>query len=185
MREAMKLTILTAAALGAALLSSPAKAEDSVLRTLPTAVQKQIGDIRDACRENLGGEEDADVSGLKGDDGLATFTVSGANAVPVDELAFCGGECHHGVNCATGFTHDVAIYIRSGKSWRKALSVVASGPTFLDTDDNGKFNAFVLRVFAGDKGCQARRSPIIESRQTCARVLRWDEKAKQFVYKPL
>jgi hypothetical protein len=171
------------AALLAALLSPAAKAEDSVLHTLPSAVQKRIGEIRSACRDNLGGEENPNVSGLEGDDGLATFTVSGTNAVLIDELAFCGGECHHGVNCATGFTHGVDIYIRSGQSWRKTLSVWASGPTFLDADDNGKFNALVLRVFAGDKGCQARRSPIIESRQTCARVMRWD--GSKFVFKPL
>jgi hypothetical protein len=60
------------------LMSLPAIAEtpSSVLRSLPPAVQKDIGEIRNACPN--------DDLRTSGDEGLATFTVSGAQAVLVD-----------------------------------------------------------------------------------------------------
>src|SRR5262249_20913186 len=117
----------------------------SVLRTLPTDVQKDIERIRGACREQLG----PDTPVTSDDEGLRTFTMSGAQAVLIDELNFCAdGQCIHGVNCATGFTHSVAIYVRSGKTWRKALSTFASEPIFLSIDGTEKFRLMVLHVFA-------------------------------------
>ena len=74
----------------------------SVLQSLPTSVQKRIKEIRERClaieRENppYGTADD--------DDGLMTFTLSGAQAVLVDELSFCGGECYHGCRAGAGGT---------------------------------------------------------------------------------
>jgi hypothetical protein len=111
-----------------AAFAAEAHSEASVLGSLPTDAQKKIENIRAECRE----------AGLKtpsGDEGLSVFTVSGMQAVLVDALNFCdGGQCNHGVNCATGYTHSVAIYVRSGNTWRKALSADATEPIFLSAD---------------------------------------------------
>jgi hypothetical protein len=80
-------------------LAAPASAETSGLRTLPVKAQKGIEGIRAECRRVA---EQA----TSGDEGLTTFTLSGAQAVLVDELELCaGGQCIHGVNCATGYSH--------------------------------------------------------------------------------
>ena len=62
------------------------------------------------------------------------------------------------VNCATGYTHDVAIYVRQGNVWRKSFSVAATEPIFLSVEPYGtKFRALVLSVHAGwDLGCPVR-----------------------------
>jgi len=96
-----------------------------------------------------------------GDAGLQTFTVSGAQAVLVDSLNFCGGQqtCFHGINCATGYTHSVTIDIRRGNAWKKSFSVDATEPVFLSVEpyvENPKFRALVLSVHAGDLGCPVR-----------------------------
>src|SRR5262249_55085411 len=56
------------------------------------------------------------IRNTSGDEGLEAFTVSGAQAVLVDALNFYGGGrlCIKSVNCATGYTHSVAIYVRYG-----------------------------------------------------------------------
>jgi hypothetical protein len=123
-----------------------------------------------------------------GDEGLATFTVSGAQAVVVDELKFCGGgQCTHGVNCATGYTHSVAIYVRYGNVWRKSFSVDATEPIFLSIEpyaDN--FRALVLSVHAGwDLGCPVRNKNDLTAwkREKCDFVVKWD--GTKFTHKPL
>ena len=130
----------------AALFTSHALAEAPILRSLPSNVQKEIDKIRQSCRE-------IDSSTVaEGDEGLRTFTVSGAQAVLIDELNVCGSgfDCIHGVNCATGYTHDVAIYVRAGDVWRKAFSVAATEPIFLSIDPyTDKFRALVLSVHGG------------------------------------
>lgn len=97
----------------------------------------------------------------------------------VDQLNFCGHgqDCIHGVNCATGFTHSVAIYVRTGKSWRKALSLYASEPVMLGLDNGtDEFKALVLNVFSGDLGCPVRANvPLsVRSRETCLAVVKWN-----------
>jgi uncharacterized protein len=143
-----------------------ADAQSSIFGTLPAEVQKDIEAIRAACRE---GPNERNTSG---DEGLRTFTVAGAPAVLVDELNFCaGGECIHGVNCATGYTHNVAIYVRSGTTWRKALSTFASEPIFLSVDYGTEtFRLMVLHVFSGDWGCPDRGN----SRGKCPAIVRWN-----------
>jgi hypothetical protein len=55
------------------------------LQSLPPKVQKQIEDVRASCREYLStANRLASVS--SGDDGLETFTVSGLEAVMINEL---------------------------------------------------------------------------------------------------
>jgi hypothetical protein len=112
----------------------------TVLQTLPAEAQKDIERVRASCREAGGA-----LRTTSGDEGLIKFTVQGAQAVLVDELNFCDdGQCNHGINCATGFTHDVAIYIRSGKSWRKALSRSATELRVLTDNFAARFDAEYL-----------------------------------------
>jgi hypothetical protein len=98
-------------------LPAIAETPSHVLRSLPAAVQKEIGEIRNACPSNE--------KNTSGDGGLQTFTVSGAQAVLIDELNFCGEgrTCIHSVNCATGYTHQVEIYVRRRNVWTKSFSV--------------------------------------------------------------
>jgi hypothetical protein len=135
-------------------------AEEAILRSLPSDVQKEIERVRQSCREL--GPVTSDYTPprvTEGDEGLITFTVSDVQAVLVDEVQFCGSgfDCFHAINCATGFTHRVAIYIRTGESWTNSLSTFASEPVLLSVEyGTGKFKALVLKVFPGDWGCPVR-----------------------------
>jgi hypothetical protein len=83
----------------------------------------------------------------------------------------------HGVNCATGFTHSVAIYVRSGKVWRKSFSVDATEPIFLSTEPyTDKFRGLVLSVHGGDVGCPVKNKndPTAWKREKCDFVIKWD-----------
>jgi hypothetical protein len=173
----------------ATLFTSHAIAEAPILRSLPSDVQKEIERVRQSGRGLGPATSDYTPPRVtEGDEGLITFTVSGAQAVLVDELNFCGGgfECMHGTNCATGFTHRVAIYIRTGNSWKKSLSIFASEPVLLSVEyGTEKFKALVLKVFSGDWECPVRTDapPHIQSRDTCAAVVKWD--GTSFVHKLL
>jgi hypothetical protein len=122
--------LLTVAALAA--LTTMAYAENSVLKSLPTEVQKQIADVRTSC------------SGkriTRGDEGLKRLTFKGSPAVLVDTY------------CGTGDTHSVEIY-----AWKKVFSTWTQGPVRLNTD-HGDFKSMDLRVFAGDHGCPESDRP--------------------------
>jgi hypothetical protein len=155
-------------------LTAYATAEAPILRSLPFDVQKEIGRVRQACRGAVPCTSDNDPPRVtKDDEGLISFSVSGKQAVLVDELNFCGGggNCFDGVNCATGFTHNIAIYVRSGNAWRKALSTFASEPVLLRIENGTQtFKSLVLKVFPGDWGCPPRTN----YRDTCAAVVKWD-----------
>ena len=165
----------------AMLIFSRAPAQAPILKSLPSDVQQRIEGIRELCpsTERV----------TKGDEGLQFFTVSGAQAVLVDELDFCGGGCMHGINCATGYTHDVAIYIRQGGTWRKLFSVAATEPIFLSIEpdsENPRFRALVLSVHAGwDWGCPVRNKddPTAWKHEKCDFLVKWD--GSRFVHKPL
>ena len=173
---------LAVAVLSAAMIA-PVAAETSILRSLPSTVQKEIQGVRESCP--------VDEKNTSGDDGLQTFTVSGAQAILVDSLNFCGGQqtCFHGINCATGYTHSVTIYIRRGNAWKKSFSVDATEPVFLSVEpyvENPKFRALVLSVHAGwDLGCPVRNKndPTAWKREKCDFVVKWD--GTKFTYKPL
>jgi hypothetical protein len=160
-----------------------AETPSPVLRSLPPAVQKEIEQVRESCP--------LDEKNTSGDEGLQTFTVSGAQAVLVDTLNFCGEgrRCLHSVNCATGYTHSVAIYVRYGNVWRKSFSVDATEPIFLSVEpyaENPKFRALVLSVHAGwDLGCPVRNKNdgTAWKREKCDFVVKWD--GTKFTYKPL
>ena len=185
----MKKTLLIAAALttSAYTFSSGAtpEAASPVLQSLPAEVQKEIEDVRAGCRGYL------DAMGIdasqtwfspsagevqsvsSGDEGLEVFTVSGAQAVMVNVLELCGGQCIRAINCTNRGSYNVAIYVRSGSAWRKALSTEATGRVFLSTTDytvntdgtvifdgGKKFKALVLNVLGGNKGCPTRDIPL-------------------------
>jgi hypothetical protein len=167
------------------LMRLPAIAEtpSQVLRSLPPTVQKEIGEIRNDCP--------GDEKNTSGDEGLQTFTVSGAQAVLVDQLNFCGGglTCIHGVNCATGYTHQVEIYVRRGNVWTKSFSIQATEPIFLSVEpsEHPKFRALVLSVGGGDDilGCpiQNKNDPTAGKHEKCDFVVKWD--GTKFTHKPL
>jgi hypothetical protein len=193
--------LLLAAVVLSIVVAAPATAEDSILKSLPDEVQKEIEDVRAGCREQLmrldGKEGRADlawkVPGVSsGDEGLDVFTVSGSQAVMVDDLELCGGECVKWANCSNRGAYGVAIYIRSGKGWRKALSTEATGRVFLSTDMNDKFKALVVNVFSGNKDCPTRDVVVRKGResypfpawkQSCAAVVKWN--GTKFTFKPL
>lgn len=144
------------AALETLAATSESAAHASILKSLPSDVQKEIEGVRQSCRELGPATSDYTPPRVtEGDEGLVTFKVSDGQAVLVDELNFCGDgfECIHGVNCATGYTHDINIYVRSGRVWRNALSTFASEPIFLSIEHSTeKFRLMVLHVFAGETG---------------------------------
>ena len=187
------LTIATALMTGAYALSSGAQEAASLLGSLPAEVQKDIGDIRARCRVHLVNADETRVS--SGDEGLEVFTVSGVQAVMIDERELCDG-CFKGANCSNRGSYDVTIYLRSGKAWRKALSTEATGSVFLSTDrvkDPAAFKALVLNVFGGNKDCPTRDIPLGRVgkerlflpawKQSCAAVVKWN--GTKFTYKPL
>ena len=174
----------------ATLFTTHATAETSILRSLPSDVQKEIEGIRQSCRELGPATSDYTPPRVtEGDEGLITFTVSGAQAILLDQLNFCGSgfECIHGVNCATGFTHSVAIHVRYGNVWRKSFSVDATEPIFLSIEPyTDKFRALVLSVHGGwDLGCPVRNrnDPTAWKHEKCDFVVKWD--GTKFTYMPL
>lgn len=94
------------------------------------------------------------------------------------------------MNCATGYTHQVEIYVRRGKVWTKPFSIQATEPIFLSVEpgvENPKFRALVLSVHGGDDilGCPIRNKndPTAWKYEKCDFVLRWD--GTKFTHKPL
>ena len=109
----MKKLLLAAVAL-LTVAATPAVAENSVLRSLPTDVQKDIEETRTSCRS----------SGLavtSDDGGLPQFTLGGRKAVLVDPVVLCGG-CHPGYNCSNRGTRLVRVIALTGNAWRIVLS---------------------------------------------------------------
>ena len=178
------------------LVAIPAIAEDSVLRSLPAEVQKNIEKVRAACRREAMGD-DADQSSSSssanrgrsvpsGDEGLEVFTVAGAQAVMVSNLELCG-RCFKSANCSNPESYDLDICIRSGNTWKKALSTGAVRRVFLSTtelDDPPKFKALVLSVFSGNKDYPTHNvSGYPAWKQSCDAVVKWN--GRKFTYKPL
>ena len=84
--------------------------------------------VRDACREQLAEGTAEDQAWVTYPDyGLTRFTVSGLQAVMVK-----------GAACSTRGTYDLAIYVRPGKTWRKALASEVVGHVFLSTGYDDK-----------------------------------------------
>jgi hypothetical protein len=52
---------------------------------------------------------------------------------------------------------------------------------------HSKFRALVISVHGGDEGCPVRNKSDLTAwkKEKCDFTVKWDEKAKQFVYKPL
>jgi hypothetical protein len=117
-----------------------AETPSSVLQSLPAEVQKHIEDTRAECRAYWNRHGIADPSDLwpllvsSGDEGLISFTLSGARAVIVSDLHLCGDQCIKSVTCSTAGGSSFDIYVRTGNAWRNVLSTTASGPEFLSLD---------------------------------------------------
>jgi hypothetical protein len=177
-------------------------AEDApLLRSLPTEVQGEIEGVRARCPEYIDSVKGIDsVEGsdytpqvvTSGDGGLIQFTLSGAQAVMVDDVELCGGASFKGVNYSNRGSHSVVVYVRSRNSWRKILSTDAGEKVFLSVDDNSGFKALVMSVLGGNKGCPTRpvlvreggKSHVYQSwKHYCDVVVRWD--GTGFTYRPL
>ena len=85
--------------------------------------------------------------------------MSPAQAVMVSDLELCGGQCLRGANCSNPGSYYIAIYVRSGKAWRKASRPRPPGGFFLSRGDNDKFKVPVLNVFSGNKDCSTHDIP--------------------------
>ena len=191
------LLIATALTTSAYTFSSGATQEAAslVLQSLPAEAQKGIEDVRAACRDYLNNVDPSQLRSVSsGDDGLGLFTVSGMQAVMVNHLELCGGQCLRGANCSNRGSNPIIIYVRSRNTWREALSTEAVGRVFLSTsdDDPPKFKALVLSVFGGNKDCLTHDVVMREGKeryvfpawkQSCDAVVKWN--GTKFTYKRL
>ena len=109
------------------------------------------------------------------DAGLTLFTLSGGlQAVMVNHYELCDGKYFKGANYNNRGGHLVSIFVRYGKTWKKALEEDVHD-VFLSlsggANDNAKFRAVVLSIL------QAKGTPDRDV------VVRWN--GTKFVYKPL
>lgn len=148
---------------------------NSILKSLSPEIQKSIKETRNNCIRGFPTE---------GDDGLVAFIVSGKPAVLVDELNLCVDENHRGMQYATGFSHNVDIYVRNG-AWKKALAIGATDYISLNVDANNKFKSLVLSVHGGDHGCPLhdKVSGAAWKHEKCDVHVKWD--GAKFVYRTL
>jgi hypothetical protein len=181
--------ILTIIAALAAVSTQVAHAEtpSPVLQSLPAAVQKNIEQVRTACRAYWNDRGIADSSDVQpylvssGDEGLIQFTVSGAQAVMVSNLNLCGGQCLKGVTCTTVPFYEINIYLRTGQEWRNVLSTTTDRD-FLSLDNNsGAFRAMVLGISAASKDCPKRLRTWWK--RPCDVIVRWN--GTKFTYEAL
>ena len=158
----------------------------TLLRSLPADVQKYIEETRARCQQTGN-----DVP--SGDEGLETFTVSGKQAVLVDEKLICGG-CYHGFNCSNRDTRDVRVYVLFGGAWRKVPFLETAditGDIFVSyvpgkyRPEGQELNALVVDLYSGNKECPTRSAPSASAQMYEARtcVVRWN--GAKFTYKPL
>jgi hypothetical protein len=189
MKKLLLSTAVLVALTYAAIAQSP-----SILQSLPPEVQKDIESVRARCREYAVSVNNQ--PNIPSDDaGLTSFTVSGAQAVMVNNLEICGpAGGGKGANYSNRGSYSLAIYVRSGNAWRKALSTEAVGDVFLSIDwlKDNKFKAMVLHVFSGNKDCPTHDVMVRNGnenyvfpawKQSCAAVVKWD--GTKFTYKPL
>jgi hypothetical protein len=154
----LKRLLLTTVVL-VALTATLAVAEDSVLRSLPTDVQKDIEETRARCQRDVD-----NVNVPAGDLGLVTFTVSGKQAVLVDHKLLCG-DCYAGTNCTNRGTRDVRVYVLFGDRWKKFLSNESITGDIFVSNVPGKYrpegqelNALVVDLYVGNKECPTRQA---------------------------
>jgi hypothetical protein len=164
-------------------LTTWARAENSVLKSLPEGVQKSIEETRAACSSN------DNVKVPSGDEGLVTFTLDGKQSVLIDPILICGG-CYHGASCTNRGARDVEIYVRRS-SWIKALSIDnIVGDIFVSTKPGYRpagqeLNALVVNLWIGNRQCPTRWAGSTSAQGWEARscIVRWN--GTRFTYKPL
>jgi hypothetical protein len=183
--------LLRAAGALSIVVATPAVAEDSVLRSLPSAVQKEIAETRAACQQAMTWQEQTAANVPQDDVGLVTFTVSGKQAVLVDSILLCGG-CYKGSNCSNRGTRDVWIYVLFGDVWKKVLSngnvvgdIFVSYVPGYRPEGQQRLNALVMDLYEGNKECPTREAGSASAQSWEARscVVRWN--GRRFTYKPL
>jgi len=189
MKKAVFATVLMIGALS----QGAAQNTSSVLQSLPAEVQKNIEEIRAGCREYLKNVHDGTTGDyFSGDDGLVPFTLSGVPAVMVDNLKLCGGNCYRGANCDNRAGYEMAIYVRSGSTWKTAhADGVRNGNIFLSLDwdsDPPAFRAMVLAIPGDSKDCPKRRMFVrtygpTAWKRPCDVIVRWS--GTKFTYEAL
>jgi hypothetical protein len=139
-------------------ISAAQTTPSTILQSLPVEVQRHVEEVRASCREYLKDIDAGRAEIPSGDDALERFTLSGALAVMVSDLKLCG-ECYKSANCHTG-GYEMAIYVRSGRTWRKAHEDgVRSGGIFLSLDwnrDPPAFRAMVVGIPGDSRDCPQR-----------------------------
>jgi hypothetical protein len=182
-RKVLNVKKFLLATFAATLIASGAHALDyaadnsSILRSLPAHIQARLEEVRSRCQEDLtlakaaDEEEHAKVT-LGKSFGLTPFTLSGTEAVMVNYLDVCDGKYVKYVNGSTWGSYYVAIYIRSGTTWREVfLSPVSSENVFLSIDGHNRFKAMVVSIR------KDKRSPERDV------IMKWN--GTKFTYKPL
>ncbi len=168
-KPTVKTTLMIATAL-ATLMTHGAHAQDPpetyILRSLPADVQEKIEAVRSGCQEQL---KNIDLSSPS--QGLTLFSLSGAQAVMVNYLDVCDGKYVKYVNGSTWGSYYVAIYIRSGTTWREVFLSPISGTVFLSVDDHNHFKAMVVSI---------RKEKRSAARDV---IMKWN--GTKFTYKPL
>jgi uncharacterized protein YraI len=149
-----------------------ARAEATILSSLPADVQEEIKSMRDACRENSSRTLD-----IYDDSGLMSFSLpGGAKGIMVDDGEVCGGERIKGGNCTTGGCA-VNVYVKFGNVWRKAIS--GRNEAFLSMDESDRFKALVISLYGDDRNCPRRAANIRAHGSTawkhgqCDVIVRW------------
>jgi hypothetical protein len=204
----MRELLLAALALSI-VVATPTISENSVLRSLPTDVQKDIEETRAACQQNVDGlvaqyrspewsspELSRTFSITRVPplhDALVTFTIGDKQAVLVDPILLCG-ECYPGTNCSNRGTRDVRVYARLRNAWRKIPFLepyAITGDIFVsyvpgyNKSEVQELNALVVNLFYGNKNCPTRfagsTSEQFWEKRSC--VVRWN--GTKFTYKPL
>jgi hypothetical protein len=191
----VKKTLMIAIALMTGAFSSvAAQTESSVLQSLPAEVQKEIEDVRAACRviqpSTLPGGPPIVTSG---DSGLIQFWLGGRKAVLVDDIVLCG-DCYKGTNCSNRGTRHVRVYALFGNAWRKVPfleDAAITGDIFVSyvpgkyRPEGQELNALVVNLFIGNKECPTRRAGSMSEQSWEARscVVRWN--GTKFTFRPL
>jgi hypothetical protein len=140
-----------------------------VLQSLPAEVQKHIEDTRAECRAYWNSHGIADPSDLwpllvsSGDEGLISFTLSGARAVIVSDLHLCGDQCIKSVTCSTAGGSSFDIYVRTGQRLEECpldhglwSGILEPRLTRLNRNPPA-FRAMVLGIPGDSKDCPKRR----------------------------
>lgn len=137
-----------------AMVATFAQAQSLISSTFPPDLARKLEVMRSTCREYAKtiDEPSNPLYNKVGDDGLAFFEVAGHQGVAIDTLHVCGDgqQCLKGVNCATGYTHTVEIYVNSN-GWKKVFGDEVTEPIHLTIDRaTGELKSMAFKIAGWD-----------------------------------